>query len=97
MTDKHLLIEHLNALEQQAATVAALLDFDDEELLQQVADAFAPLPAELRYAGTKQRDRWRHQWIAWLADCGSRWEAKPPAHPAGETMADALLAWCRRT
>jgi hypothetical protein len=97
MKDKHLLIEHLNALEQQAATVAALIDFDDEELLQQVAEAFAPLPMELKYNGPAQRDRWRRQWLAWLADCGIRWEASPPAHPAGETMADALLAWCRRT
>ena len=29
MTDLHLLVEHLHRLEQQAATVAALIDFDD--------------------------------------------------------------------
>ena len=97
MTDKHLLIEHLNALEHQAAIVAALLDFDDDDLMQDVADAFAPLPVGVKYSSTVQRDRWRRQGLAWLADCGSRWETKPPAHPAGETMADALLAWCRRT
>ena len=97
MTDKHLLIEHLNALEQQAATVAALIDFDDEELVQQIADAFAPLPTGHKYGGASQRDRWRRQWCDWLHECAGRWEARPLAHPAGEDLADVLLAWCRRT
>jgi hypothetical protein len=93
--DRHLLIEHLNALEHQAATVAALIDFDDAELVQEVAEAFAPLPIELKYANTAQRSRWRRQWIAWLADCGERWEASPPPHPAGEDLGEALLRWAR--
>jgi hypothetical protein len=96
MTDRHLLVEHLTALEQQAATVAALIDFNDDELLQQVIDGFAPPPVNV-VRDLKARRRWGAFWLSWLADCGERWEAKPPAHPAGETMADALLAWCRRT
>jgi hypothetical protein len=95
LTDRHLLIEHLNRLEQQAATVAALIDFDDNDLVQEVADAFAPLPIELRYTGPKQRDRWRRQWLAWLAECGSRWEERPPVHPSGEAMGELLLRWAR--
>lgn len=91
--DKHLLIEHLNRLEQQAATVASLLDFDDDDLVQEVADAFAPLPLELRYTGPKQRDRWRRQWCEWLVECGSRWEARPPAHPSGEDLGALLIRW----
>jgi hypothetical protein len=82
LTERHLLIEHLNRLEQQAATVASLLDLDDAELMREVADAFAPLPLELRYTGPKQRDRWRRQWCDWLAECGSRWEARPMAAAA---------------
>jgi hypothetical protein len=97
LTGRHLLIEHLNRLEQQAATVASLLDLSDAELMQEVADAFAPLPLELRYTGPKQRDRWRRQWCDWLAECANRWEARPPAHPSGEAMGELLLAWCRRT
>ena len=38
--------EELLRLEQQAATVASYLDPDDEELLQAVADAWAPLCQE---------------------------------------------------
>jgi hypothetical protein len=95
LTGRHLLIEHLNRLEQQAATVAALLDLNDAELMQEVADAFAPLPLESRYTGPKQRDRWRRQWCDWLAECANRWEARPPAHPSGEAMGELLLRWAR--
>lgn len=96
MTDRHLLVEHLHRLEVQAATVAALIDFDDEDLVQQVADAWAPLPAG--FSTSKQvKRRWRAQWCEWLKDCADRWEGRPPEHPAGEDVADLLLVWCRRT
>ena len=96
MTTRHLLFEHLHQLEQQAATVAALIDFDDEDLVQQVVDAWAPVPNG--YQPSKAtRDRWRRMWLAWLLDCGDRWEQRPPEHPAGEDVADLLLAWARRT
>jgi hypothetical protein len=42
MNDKQRLFEHLHRLEQEAATVAALIDFDDAELVQQIAAAWAP-------------------------------------------------------
>lgn len=96
MTSRHLLVEHLHRLEQQAATVAALLDVDDAELVQQVLDGWAPVPADCK-PNQAARDRWRRLWLAWLLDCGTRWEHRPPEHPAGEDLADLLLAWCRRT
>jgi hypothetical protein len=96
LTERHLLIEHLNRLEQQAAAVAALLNLDDAELMQEVADAFAPLPLGLKYASTVQRDRWRRQWCDWLAECANRWEARPPEpHPDGEAMAELLIRWAQ--
>jgi hypothetical protein len=95
MTDRIQLVEQLIALEQQAAQVAALLDGADEELIAQTIAAFAPMPAG-RGATRQQRDRWGVLWLAWLADCGDRYEARPLAHPAGEVMAELLLAWVRR-
>lgn len=94
--NKHLLAEHLNRLEHQAATVASLIDFDDEDLLQEIAEAFAPLP-DGKPSTPVVRQRWRRQWCDWLKDCGDRWESRPPEHPAGEDVADLLLAWCRRS
>ena len=92
MKDKHLLLEHLHRLEQQAATVAALIDFDDQEQLAAIISGWAPSPVSLASS-----ERWGRFWLAWIAACGERWEARPDLHPAGETMADTLLAWCRRT
>jgi hypothetical protein len=37
--DKRLLVEHLQRLEQQAATLQSLIDWDDTDLVQQIADA----------------------------------------------------------
>ena len=96
MTDLHLLVEHLHRLEQQAATVAALIDFDDQDLLAKIINGWAP-PPPARNRSQASGDRWGRFWLAWLAECGERWEANPDPHPAGETMADTLLAWCRRT
>jgi hypothetical protein len=42
--DKRLLVEHLQRLEQQAATVESLIDWDDTDLVQEIADGWAPLP-----------------------------------------------------
>ncbi len=83
--NKHLLAENLHRLERQAAVVAALVDFDDADLVQDLAGAWCP--------GKKQSQR---AWLEWLRDCGDRWQQRPPAHPAGEDVADLLLAWCRR-
>jgi hypothetical protein len=85
MTDKHLLAENLHRLERQAAVVAAMIDFDDAELLDDLAGAWCP--------GNKRSQR---VWLDWLRDCGDRWKSRPPQHPAGEDLADLLLAWCRR-
>jgi hypothetical protein len=84
MTDKHLLAENLHRLERQAAVVAAMIDFTDAELLQQIADAWAP-----------GNSRTHRVWLDWLRECGDRWQLRPPQHPAGEDVAELLLAWCR--
>ncbi len=74
--DKRLLVEHLRRLEQHAATVESLIDWDDTDLVQEIADAWAPLPD--RYKATPiVRDRWRREWVSWLRDVAMRWEAKP--------------------
>ncbi len=74
--DKRLLAEHLQRLEQQAATVESLIDWDDADLVQEIADAWAPLPDGYQ-ASPVVRSRWRRQWIDWLRDCAERWESKP--------------------
>lgn len=56
------LAEHLHRLEQQAAVVAALIDFNDAELLQQIAEAWAP-------NGKRQQTAW----LEWLRDSSDRW------------------------
>jgi hypothetical protein len=63
-------------LERQAAVVASFIDFDDADLVQQIADGWAPLPDGYQ-ATTIVRNRWRRQWISWLRDCAERWEARP--------------------
>jgi hypothetical protein len=63
-------------LERQAAVVASFIDFDDADLVQQVADGWAPLPDGYQ-ASPIVRSRWRRQWIDWLRDCAERWESKP--------------------
>ena len=66
----------LLALEHQAATVASFIDFDDADMVQQIADAWAPLPDGYQ-ATPIVRNRWRRQWVSWLRDCAERWESKP--------------------
>lgn len=91
----HQLVEQLTLLEQQAAQCAALLDDAPPEVLAEVIAAFAPLPA-LKITNAKQRETWRRTWLAWIADSGDRWEARPPDHPDGEVMAELLLKWARQ-
>ncbi len=66
----------LLALEHQAAVVASFIDFDDADLVQQIADAWAPLPDGYQ-ATPIVRNRWRRQWVSWLRDAAERWEARP--------------------
>ena len=61
------LITALQELEQAAAAVGHLLQDADEELLAQVAGAWAPLKPQ----GYQAR-RWDHFWIEWLRDCSER-------------------------
>jgi len=63
-------------LEHQAAVVASFIDFDDADLVQQIADAWAPLPDGYQ-ASPVVRSRWRRQWVSWLRDCAERWESRP--------------------
>jgi hypothetical protein len=92
--DRLLLVEQLIALEAQAAQVAALLDGADEELIEQTIAAFAPMPAG-RGATRQQRDRWAGLWLAWIADCGDRYEARPHG-PSAEELEELIVRWVRR-
>ena len=74
--DKRLLAEHLQRLEQQAATVESLIDWYDADLVQQIADGWAPLP-DGYHSSPQTRNRWRRQWVSWLRDAAERWEPKP--------------------
>ncbi len=62
LTPPNPLAEHLHQLEQQAAATAALIDFTDAELLQQIADSWAP-----------SSKRIQRVWLDWLRECGARW------------------------
>ncbi|MBM5793739.1 MAG: hypothetical protein FJ057_07365 [Cyanobacteria bacterium K_DeepCast_0m_m1_088] len=86
------LVEQLTALEQQAAQVAALLDDAPPEVLAEVIGAFAPPPA-LKITNTKQRETWGRTWLAWIADCGERYERRPAGVAAGE-LEELILRWC---
>lgn len=86
--------EALLELERQAAVVASYLDHDDEALLQQVADAWAPMPV-IKGASQSQRRRWALNWVEWLFEAASRWEARP-AEPSADDLHRLLIEWCRR-
>jgi len=86
------LAEQLILLEQQAAQVAALLDDAPPEVLAEVIGAFAPPPA-LKITSAKQRETWGRTWLAWIADSGERWEARPTGVAAGE-LEELILRWC---
>lgn len=73
----------LLALEHQAAVVAACLDDADAELLQQVADGWAP--------GTSPRQA--GLWLQWLRDCQQRWQQQRPDEPSADEMHRLLLRW----
>ncbi len=73
----------LLALEHQAAVVAACLDGADAELLQQVADGWAP--------GTTPRQA--GLWLQWLRDCQQRWQQQPSDEPSADEMHRLLLRW----
>jgi hypothetical protein len=61
------LAKEMLALEQQAAVVGRLLKDADEELLEEVAGAWAPLMPK-----TYHWRRWSGFWIAWLQECSER-------------------------
>jgi len=86
------LVEQLTALEQQAAQVAALLDDAPPEVLAEVIGAFAPPPA-LKITSAKQRETWGKTWLAWIVDCGERYEQRPAGVAAGE-LEELILRWC---
>jgi hypothetical protein len=82
--------EALLELERQAAVVASYLDPDDEELLQAVADAWAPFPTT--QCSITQRKRWALNWIEWLFEAASRWEARP-AEPSADDLHKIIVRW----
>ena len=86
--------EELLRLEQQAAVVASYLDPDDEELLQAVADAWAPFPTT--QCSITQRKRWALNWIEWLFEAASRWEARP-SEPSVDDLHRLLIRWATGT
>jgi hypothetical protein len=85
--------EQMILLEQQAAQVAALIDGAPPEVVDQVIEAFAPLPV-VKGANAKQREVWAATWLRWVADCGDRFEQRPHQHPSGEAMAELFIRWC---
>lgn len=87
------LSDDLLRLEQQAAVVASYLDPDDQELLQRVADAWAPMPTT--QCSITQRKRWALNWIAWLFEAASRWEARP-AEPSADDLHRVIVRWAQR-
>jgi len=82
--------DELLRLEQQAATVASYLDPDDEELLQQVADAWAPFPGSA--CSQASRKRWQRDWIEWLFEAAERWESRP-AEPSVDDLHRLIVGW----
>jgi len=85
------LIRALVELEKAAAVVESFLPVDDDAaLLLEVLNAWGPPP---RRPNTKRsRQLQLEDWIAWLRDCGQRWEARPPEpHPTGEEMGGASV------
>jgi len=90
----HQLAEQLILLEQQAAQCAALLDGASPEVLAEVIAAFAPLPA-LKITSAKQRETWRRTWLAWIVDCGQRWESRP-SEPSADDLHLVIVGWAAR-
>jgi hypothetical protein len=88
------LIEALLALEHAAAVVESFLPVDaDPAQLAELLDAWAP--PRRRSNTSRSRELQLVDWIAWLRDCGERWEARPPAHPSGEQMAALIIRWAQ--
>jgi hypothetical protein len=75
------LTQALAQLEAAAAAVGRLLQDADEETVQLVAEAWAPL----RPFGCP-RPRWQHYWLEWLRECAER---VPCANRAGATETPA--------
>ena len=73
------LTQALTQLEAAAAAVGHLLQDADEETVQLVVDAWAPLMPR----GYQAR-RWHPFWIAWLQDCAERVPVVPSQAKHGE-------------
>jgi hypothetical protein len=71
------LIEALLALEKQAAIVESFIPADaDPALLVELLEPWAP-PRRCKGNTAKVREHQLADWIAWLRDCGARWESRP--------------------
>ncbi len=73
------LTQALAQLEAAAAAVGRLLQDADEETVQLVAEAWAPL----RPFGCP-RPRWQHYWLEWLRECAERVPVVPSQAKHGE-------------
>ena len=82
------LTQALAQLEAAAAAVGHLLQDADEETVQLVADAWAPLKPK----GYQAR-RWDCYWIGWLRECAERVPVVPSRAKHGEnwTCPEPLL------
>ena len=87
------LADALLALEEAAAVVDALLP-DDENELDAICDGWAPFPSSA--CSPIQRKRWQRDWLAWICDCGQRWEARP-AEPSVDDLHRVIVGWVLRT
>jgi len=91
------LVDALLALERAAADVESYLplDADDAELAELLAP-WGPPPRRGKGATTRGRQIQAEDFLAWIRDAASRWEARPPAHPSGEDLGALVIRWAAR-
>jgi hypothetical protein len=74
--------EQIILLERQDAQCFALLE-DGDELIERVIAAIAPLQA-VKDASAPIRALLARTWVAWVSDCGDRFEPRPRGVNAAE-------------
>jgi hypothetical protein len=89
------LIEALLALEHAAADVESFLPVDATPAeLVELLDAWGPPRRKPNTSRTRELQL--VDWVAWIRDCGQRWERRPEPHPSGDDLGALLLRWAAR-